>query len=102
MIQIKDSLGIDTRPLDKNRDRPAASGKAKSSGGGEAVPSQDKVVLSGKSKDALRAQEALANTPVTRQEKIDAIKEQIANNEYQVSSEKVAQRMIVDFLREMA
>ena len=101
MIQIKDSIGIDSRPLDKSRERPSA-GKAKTDSGAEvSSSSQDKVVLSGKSKEALRAQEVLASTPPTRQEKIDAIKEQIANNEYKVASEKVASRMIVDFLREM-
>ncbi len=101
MIQIKDSLGVDTRPLDKNKDKPAGS-RSKVSTGSEGQSSQDKVVLSGKSKEAARANEVLAATPPTRQEKIDEIKQRIANNEYHVPSNEVAGRMIVDFLREMA
>lgn len=101
MIQIKDSLGIDSRPLDKNRDKPAG-GRVRSEAGADSASSQDKVVLSGKSKEAVRASEVLASTPPTRQEKIDEIKQRIENNEYHVPSSEVAGRMIVDFLRDMA
>ena len=100
-MQIKDTLSLENRPLDKNRDKTAPS-RPKTSGAAESQSSQDKVMISDRSREAARANEALAAAPATRQEKIAEIKMRIENNEYEVSSDKVAQRMIVDFLRELA
>ena len=99
MIKIKDSLGIDTRPLEQNRDKGSAGSAKAKPGSVDAATSQDKVVLSDRSREAMKASEALAATPATRQEKIDELKNAIANNTYHVTSEQVADRIIVDFLK---
>ncbi|MDR1397670.1 MAG: flagellar biosynthesis anti-sigma factor FlgM [Desulfarculales bacterium] len=98
MIQIKDSLGIDSKPLEQKREKPAPSSALKTTAG-ESASAQDKAVFSERSREAARAADIAAAAPSSRQEKIDRIKEAIANNQYQVSSEQVAERMIVDFLK---
>jgi negative regulator of flagellin synthesis FlgM len=100
MVQINDQLSIDSRPVEKNRDKGSPLKNSKAAGS-ESAGAQDTVEFSDRSKAAVRAAEVLAATPLTRQEKIDEIKERIANNEYHVPADKVAQRMIVDFLREL-
>jgi flagellar biosynthesis anti-sigma factor FlgM len=101
MVQINDSLSIDSRPVEKNRDKGGGAIKNNKATGSESAGAQDTAKFSERSKEAVRAAEVLAVTPLTRQEKIDEIKERIANNEYHVPADKVAQRMIVDFLREL-
>lgn len=98
---IKDTLGVDTRPLDKGRDK-TISGRAKSEAGAETQAGQDKVILSDKSKEAVRATEIASVPTPSRQEKIAELKERIENNEYHVPSDQIAGRMIVDFLKEIA
>jgi flagellar biosynthesis anti-sigma factor FlgM len=99
MIQIKDSLGIEPKILEPKKDKPSAP--AKGTAGESQATSQDKVMFSEKSREAARAAEIAAAPTVDRLEKIDQIKEAIANNQYQVSSEQLAERMIVDFLKGM-
>ena len=100
---IKDALGINNkavegreRPLsgrnDKNVGTPAASGESKSG---------DRVELSERSKDLVKAKEALANTADVRLDKVAEIKQRIANNDYTVDAEQVAGRMIMSFLKEV-
>jgi flagellar biosynthesis anti-sigma factor FlgM len=101
MVLVNDSLGIDSRPVEKNGEKGRGAIRNNKSAGNGSAGAQDTVVLSDRSKEAVRAAEVLAATPLTRQEKIDEIKERIANNEYHVPADKVAQRMIVDFLREL-
>ena len=43
----------------------------------------------------------MANTSEVRQQKVQEVKARIENNEYHVDAEKVAHKMIVDFLGEL-
>jgi flagellar biosynthesis anti-sigma factor FlgM len=97
MIQIKDSLGIESKPLESKREKPSAPARVAT--GESQAAARDKVMFSEKSKEAARAAEIVAATPPSRQEKIEQIREAIANNQYQVSSEQLAERMITDFLK---
>lgn len=102
---IKDSLGVRDKALEGREasSRVGKSGaKAVTASGAEATAaSEDRVELSGRSKDLAKAHEAVAGTPDVRRQKVEELKRQVANNEYQVKAEEVAHRMIVDFLGEL-
>ena len=61
----------------------------------------DRVEISSRSKEMAKATELLASTSEVRQQKVQEVKARIENNEYQVDAEKVAHKMIVDFLGEL-
>ncbi|MCA1987929.1 MAG: flagellar biosynthesis anti-sigma factor FlgM [Desulfarculus sp.] len=104
-MQIKETLGLTNKAVE-NRDRASSSPRvedkaATRSGEMAQAASSDRVELSGRSREMAKAAEALANTTDVREQRVAEIKQRIANQEYTVDAEKVAQRMIVDFLREL-
>lgn len=105
-MQIKETLGFGNKPLE-GRDRPGGAsrngdGAATRSGAeAQAAAAGDRAEFSGRSRELAKASETLSATPAVRQEKVAEIRRRLDNNEYQVDSEKVAGKMIVDFLREM-
>lgn len=104
-MQIKETLGIGNKALEGRE--PAGgvkrAGKAASSASGDRAQQAagDRVELSSRSVEMAKASEALAQTPDVRSAKVAEIKRQIANQEYKVEAEKVAHKMIVDFLGEL-
>lgn len=104
-MQVKDTLGIRDKALEAREStaRAKKSGsKAISASGAEAnAVAEDKVALSDRSKDMAKANEAVAAASDVRRQKVEELKRQVANNEYRVDAEKVAHRMIVDFLGEL-
>lgn len=58
------------------------------------VAKQDKVSLSDASKDMKLAKEAVADAPDIRAEKVDPIKQKLADGKYKVNADKVAEKMI--------
>jgi len=64
------------------------------------VPKQDKVSLSAASKDMKLAKEAVASTPDIRSDKVDPIKQKVAQGNYKVNAEKVAEKMIGNHVSE--
>ena len=103
-MEIKKTL-LGTKSLE-GRDQPAsvdkAGQKAATASGAQAqAAATDRVEISGRSKEMAKAAEALASTPAVRQNKVDEIKSRIESDEYQVDADKVAQKMIVDFLGEI-
>jgi negative regulator of flagellin synthesis FlgM len=60
--------------------------------------SDDSVELSSRATDLKNLQAKAMSTPDVRQEKVADIKMQINNGTYQISSEKIAERMIEDAL----
>ena len=60
-----------------------------------------RVNLSEESKVARRAAEIVQSTPEVRQEKIQALKEKIEAGEYQVDSDKVADKMLISLLADL-
>ncbi|ADK85702.1 Anti-sigma-28 factor FlgM family protein [Desulfarculus baarsii DSM 2075] len=102
---IKDTLGVRDKALE-GRDGSSRVGKSgakvtSASVTDSASAAEDTVALSNRSKELARAHEAVVNAPDVRRQKIEELKRQVANNEYQVNAEQVAHRMIVDFLGEL-
>jgi negative regulator of flagellin synthesis FlgM len=103
-MQIKETLGLTSKTVE-NRGASGSSrveDKAATKSGELAqAAAADRVELSGRSREMAKAAEALANTPEVREQRVAEIKQRIANHEYKVDADQVAQRMIVDFLREL-
>ena len=57
--------------------------------------------ISGKSREIARVHEAASADSAQRAQKVAEIKSRIENNEYQVDSEQVAHKMVMDFLKEL-
>jgi negative regulator of flagellin synthesis FlgM len=104
-MNVKEAVGLQPKGLDsraRSEQVERSDGKAKSASGAAAqAVASDTVELSGRSKEMAKASELLANTSDVRQAKVDEVKARIANNEYHVDAEKVAHKMIVDFLGEL-
>jgi negative regulator of flagellin synthesis FlgM len=69
----------------------------------EATPpssSSDKVELSPRSKDIKKIYETIEKAPDIREERVNAIKELIQKDQYEVKSDKVASKMVDEFLSE--
>ena len=56
----------------------------------------DQVSISNETKEIQNIKETLENKPEIRQEKVDQIKNQIQNGNYQVDSQKIAEKIISD------
>lgn len=59
------------------------------------------VTLSTASKEALLMTETIANTPDIRQEKVQALKEKIAADQYPVDAQAIADKMVDHFTNDM-
>ncbi len=55
---------------------------------------EDKVSLSADSQDLKIAREAISNTPETRPEKVDELKQAVEDENYQVDATKVADKIV--------
>lgn len=104
-MQIKETLGLTNKALE-GRERATAGvrggSKAMTASGATAeAEAQDRVELSGRSREMAKAAEALAATPEVREQRVAELRRQIDNREYQVDADQVAHRMIVNFLREI-
>lgn len=104
-MEIKDILQTRSNQVE-GRDRSGAAsgvGKAASSTSGQqaAQAATDKVEISGRSRDLQKAAETLSATPEVRQDKVAAIKARIDNHTYEIDADKVAHKMIAEFLTEI-
>jgi negative regulator of flagellin synthesis FlgM len=101
---IKDALGVGKKAVERERaqetgrqgQKPAQAPEAGAGQGGA-----DRVEISGRSKEMAKAHEAVSSAPEVRGGKVEAIKERIAKGEYEVDADKVAEKMIVDFLNDI-
>jgi flagellar biosynthesis anti-sigma factor FlgM len=66
----------------------------------ERIP-DDRVSLSKESRDMQVAKNAVAATPDTRQEKVNDIKQAIADGRYEVDAGKIAEKMIGSIINEV-
>lgn len=62
----------------------------------------DKVSLSNASKDMQTAKQAVASSPDIRQEKVNDIKQAVADGRYEIDAGKVAEKMIGAIIHEVA
>lgn len=104
-MQIKETLGLTNKALE-GRERTGSTARSGSkaitaSGATAEAEAQDRVELSGRSREMAKAADVLANTPEVREQKVAELRRRIDNQEYQVDPDQVAQRMIVNFLREI-
>ena len=89
----------------KGADRSAAASKAKSTGASAqpAISSDGdgavKADLSSKGKEMATAKAVADQTPEVREEKISELKRRIAAGRYEVSPDKIADRMVDDHLK---
>ncbi|MBW2092235.1 MAG: flagellar biosynthesis anti-sigma factor FlgM [Deltaproteobacteria bacterium] len=64
-------------------------------------PSEDRVEISVRSREIARAKELAESAPAVRQEKVEAVKAQLAAGTYQINSEDVAEKIIKESLSEL-
>ena len=74
--------------------------KSTSLGGTSSTAGTEQIAISSKAKDIQKATEAVNAAPDIRIEKVDRIKEQIANGSYSVSSEQVAEKILENIITE--
>jgi len=72
----------------------------KSQSGTSSTGGAEHIAISSKAKDIQKASEAINAAPDIRIEKVDRIKEQIANGNYSVSSEQLAEKILENIITE--
>ena len=73
---------------------------SKSQGSTSSTGGAEHIAISSKAKDIQKATEAVNAAPDIRIEKVNQIKEQIANGTYKVSSEQLAEKIIENIITE--
>ena len=102
-MNVNEAIGLGPKALDRRdqTEQVKSTGVKSASGAAAQTVADDRVEISSRSKEMAKATELLANTSDIRQQKVQEVKARIENNEYQVDAEKVAHKMIVDFLGEL-
>lgn len=96
-MEIKNNLTRGIDPYAQARVDGAADKDARKEGAAAvARPTGDRISLSPEAMLRTTAHSAATQAPEVRQEKVDAIKEQIATGTYTVDSKKIASRMLAD------
>jgi len=88
---VKQSGTSDAEKVQENQQLRNGAEKAGQSGG-------ENVSLSERARHILKAQQELENVPDLRSEKVNQIKEQIANGTYEVKGQEVAEKIIYEAL----
>jgi negative regulator of flagellin synthesis FlgM len=73
---------------------------SKSLGGTSSTGGAEHIAISSKAKDIQKATESINTAPDIRIEKVDRVKEQIANGSYSVSSEQLAEKILENIITE--
>ena len=73
---------------------------SKSTGATSSTGGAEHIAISSKAKDIQKANEVINAAPDIRIEKVDQIKEQIANGSYSVSSEQLAEKILENIITE--
>ncbi|MBC8287496.1 MAG: flagellar biosynthesis anti-sigma factor FlgM [Nitrospinae bacterium] len=72
----------------------------KSQGSASSSSGTEQIAISSKAKDIQKATEAVNAAPDIRIEKVDRIKDQIANGNYRVSSDQLAEKVLENIITE--
>ncbi|MCB2188502.1 MAG: flagellar biosynthesis anti-sigma factor FlgM [Deltaproteobacteria bacterium] len=103
-MKVKEALSLIDKSIEGRSKTGAVGGaraKTQSASGAEAqAAAEDRVEISGRSREMAKAAEAATSAPDLRKQKIMEIKKRIENQEYQVDPMKVAHKMITNFLSE--
>lgn len=102
-MQIKETPGLTSQALEERgrTGQAGRSGRGKGSSTSSSGGSTDTVQISGRSREMAKVSETLSGTPEVRSDRVAEIRRQIDNNEYTVDADKVAGKMILDFLQEV-
>ena len=88
------------RPVQETRDVKSKRADTGKTEGAPATSGGEQIALSSKARDIQRAHEAINTAPDIRTEKVNRIKEAIANNEYEVPSDVLAERILKEIITE--
>lgn len=72
----------------------------KSQGGASSTSGTEQIAISSKAKDIQKATEVVAAAPDIRTEKVERIKNEIAQGQYRVSSEDLAEKVLENIITE--
>lgn len=73
---------------------------AKSQGSTSSTSGTEQIAISSKAKEIQKATESVNSAPDIRTEKVDRIKSEIANGNYRVSSEQLAEKVLENIITE--
>ena len=90
---------LQSKQADARQDK--AAQRAATSEESSTVPVSTRVNLSEESKIAQKAAEIVRDTPDVRQEKIQALKEKIEAGEYELDSDKIADKLLQNLISEL-
>ena len=96
MVPIDGSKGVEQASHALGINKTSRSGRRTSATGGvaSAGSASDAVTLSDQAKQLSTVRQAVTESPDVRQEKIDAIKQAIADGTFQVSARELARKLI--------
>ncbi|MCA9483784.1 MAG: flagellar biosynthesis anti-sigma factor FlgM [Nitrospina sp.] len=91
---------IKNRAVQETRDAAKKAANVKTEQTGSSSAGSEQIALSSKAKVIQKAHEVIRNSSDIRTEKVNALKERIQNNDYHVSSEKLAEAVLQEIISE--
>ena len=91
---------IKNRAVQETRDAAKKAPNVKTGEAASPSSGSEQIALSSKAKVIQKAHEVIRNSADVRTEKVNALKERIQNNEYHVSSEKLAEAVLQEIISE--
>lgn len=93
--KVKDAS---TQMIQQYQKGEAVKGEAERTVGAAAGLATERVDLSAKAKEIQKIRKMLDGIPEVREEKVQALKNQIAQGSYRIDTDKIAERMVEDSL----
>ncbi len=90
-MRVEDKINIAYEKVNTAAKKDNAEAKNQAS---KAVSESDKLVLSSEAKKVAELKDAVKSSPEIRQDRVSEIREQIKSNTYNVSGEKVAEKVV--------
>ncbi|MCB2184832.1 MAG: flagellar biosynthesis anti-sigma factor FlgM [Deltaproteobacteria bacterium] len=100
-MQIKHTPGLINKPLEGQGQAKGAERKEARGGSAGGAAAGDQVSFSGQSRILAKAAEAATQADEVRWDKVAEIKKRLADGDYQVDSDTLASKMILDFLGDL-
>lgn len=91
---------IKNRAIQETRDAAKKSASAKTEQASAPSSGTEQIALSSKAKVIQKAHEVIRNSADVRTEKVNELKERIQNNDYHVSSDKLAEAVLQEIISE--
>ena len=84
----------------QNRVKTGSKAHTETKGGSSSTKGTEQIAISSKAKDIQKANEAINTAPDIRIERVTRIKDQIANGNYHVTSEQLAEKVLENIIKE--